>query len=312
MPAHAPSPPLLAGVAACAVLIASCAAPTEQATPPTSSSVVVSSPAVSSGPLITVPGLSSPAESTTESPDPDVRVADAEFRAGTRARTGAGDHPRTGTRPGPEPEPEPEPEQEPAPAPAPEPEPAPAPAPIAGGRSSSSTRGTTAPTARTRASSTRWWTPGSARPSPATPPAPRPTPATPSTSSPGRSRTTCGTFSSRNGITVVMTRDSDDGVGPCVNKRARRSATQANADLVLSIHGDGVDNDSDLGFLRDDGRSATRPARTMAAQSARSRASTIRDGLVQRGPLPVQLPRHERPVAARRPGRAEPLHPTRP
>ena len=32
---------LLAGVTACAVLIASCAAPTEQATPPTSSSVVV-------------------------------------------------------------------------------------------------------------------------------------------------------------------------------------------------------------------------------------------------------------------------------
>ena len=58
------------------------------------------------------------------------------------------------------------------------------------------------------------------RPSPATPPAPRPTPATPSTSSPGPSRTTCRPMLEAKGITVIMTRDSDDGVGPCVNKRA--------------------------------------------------------------------------------------------
>ena len=109
-----------------------------------------------------------------------------------------------------------------------------------------------------------------------------------------------------NGITVIMTRDSDDGVGPCVNKRAA-IGNQANADLVLSIHGDGVDNDGDRGFYV---MTAQRdPAGAdMAAQSARL-ASTIRDGLVDCGPVPLQLPRRRRAVAARRPGRTEPLHP---
>ncbi|MGI8415431.1 MAG: N-acetylmuramoyl-L-alanine amidase [Nakamurella sp.] len=43
------------------------------------------------------------------------------------------------------------------------------------------------------------------------------------------------------GITVVMTRDSDDGVGPCVNKRAE-IGNNADADAVISIHGDGDDS----------------------------------------------------------------------
>ena len=37
-----------------------------------------------------------------------------------------------------------------------------------------------------------------------------------------------------------MTRDSDDGVGPCVNKRAA-FGNDANAAAVVSIHGDGDD-----------------------------------------------------------------------
>lgn len=40
------------------------------------------------------------------------------------------------------------------------------------------------------------------------------------------------------GITVVMTRDSDEGVGPCVNERAA-IGNDARADAVISIHGDG-------------------------------------------------------------------------
>ncbi len=40
------------------------------------------------------------------------------------------------------------------------------------------------------------------------------------------------------GITVVMTRDSDTGVGPCVNDRAG-IGNQAHAAAVISIHGDG-------------------------------------------------------------------------
>ena len=80
-----------------------------------------------------------------------------------------------------------------------------------------------------------------------------------------------------------MTRDSDDGVGPCVDKRAA-IGNNANADLVVSIHGDGVDNQSDTGFyvmtaVRD-------PAG--AAMSARSDelARSIRDGLVSAGLSP--------------------------
>lgn len=40
------------------------------------------------------------------------------------------------------------------------------------------------------------------------------------------------------GITVVMTRDSDSGVGPCVNERAA-IGNKADAAAVVSIHGDG-------------------------------------------------------------------------
>ena len=68
------------------------------------------------------------------------------------------------------------------------------------------------------------------------------------------------------GITVVMTRGSDDGVGPCVNKRAA-IGNDANADVVVSIHGDG-DDGSAHGLLRDDRRAGPgrrrdgRPSRT--------------------------------------------------
>jgi N-acetylmuramoyl-L-alanine amidase len=40
------------------------------------------------------------------------------------------------------------------------------------------------------------------------------------------------------GATVVLTRDSNDGVGPCVNERAE-IANHAHADVALSIHADG-------------------------------------------------------------------------
>ena len=40
------------------------------------------------------------------------------------------------------------------------------------------------------------------------------------------------------GVTVVLTRDSDTGVGPCVDARARAGAA-AHADVAVSIHADG-------------------------------------------------------------------------
>ena len=42
----------------------------------------------------------------------------------------------------------------------------------------------------------------------------------------------------RVGATVVMTRTTDDGVGPCVNERAA-IGNRAHADLAVSIHADG-------------------------------------------------------------------------
>lgn len=41
------------------------------------------------------------------------------------------------------------------------------------------------------------------------------------------------------GATVVLTRDSDDGVGPCIDERAR-TAAEAHADLLVSVHADGA------------------------------------------------------------------------
>ncbi|MGH3097452.1 MAG: N-acetylmuramoyl-L-alanine amidase [Streptosporangiales bacterium] len=43
----------------------------------------------------------------------------------------------------------------------------------------------------------------------------------------------------RRGASVVLTRRSDHGVGPCVNKRGQVAANHE-ADLLLSIHGDGA------------------------------------------------------------------------
>ena len=40
------------------------------------------------------------------------------------------------------------------------------------------------------------------------------------------------------GVRVVLTRDSDDGVGPCVDERGR-AGQRAGADAVLSVHADG-------------------------------------------------------------------------
>jgi N-acetylmuramoyl-L-alanine amidase len=41
------------------------------------------------------------------------------------------------------------------------------------------------------------------------------------------------------GATVILTRDSDDGVGPCIDERAR-TAAEAHADLLVSVHADGA------------------------------------------------------------------------
>jgi N-acetylmuramoyl-L-alanine amidase len=89
------------------------------------------------------------------------------------------------------------------------------------------------------------------------------------------------------GVRVVLTRDDDTGVGPCVDQRGR-AGERAGADAVVSIHADGA-GPGDRGFhvaysdppLNDVQRG---PARTLAAD--------LRDGLQRAGfPLSTYIGR---------------------
>ncbi len=84
------------------------------------------------------------------------------------------------------------------------------------------------------------------------------------------------------GFTVVMTRGSDDGIGPCVNKRAA-IGNDAGAAAVVSIHGDG-DDASAQGFYVMTAQQA--PAGGAMAAQSDALASTMRDALVNAGLSP--------------------------
>lgn len=68
------------------------------------------------------------------------------------------------------------------------------------------------------------------------------------------------------GITVVMTRASDTGVGPCTDKRASME-NNADADAVVSIHGDGAPADVRGFYVLTASRPPAGP--TIAAESLR-------------------------------------------
>jgi N-acetylmuramoyl-L-alanine amidase len=78
------------------------------------------------------------------------------------------------------------------------------------------------------------------------------------------------------GVTVIMTRASDDGVGPCVDKRAA-VGNDNHADAVISIHGDGSAS-GDHGFYAMTSERAPNGAQ-MAGRSV-ALASAVRDALV--------------------------------
>jgi len=84
------------------------------------------------------------------------------------------------------------------------------------------------------------------------------------------------------GFDVRMTRSNDEGVGPCVNKRAA-FGNDANAAAVVSIHGDG-DDATARGFYVMTAQRAPAGA-AMAAQSE-TLARTMRDALVSAGLSP--------------------------
>lgn len=271
---------LAAAILVCSVAIASCAPATIQASPPSSASTVTSAAPASSGPPVTVPGLSSEVspspesstvQSTTEAPTPEPTIEEVT----------------------PEPPPAPEPAeppqidnpaddfvqtQEPA-APAP----APAPGPITGGKvvvidpGHNGANGANpsiinalvdAGFGETKACNTTGTQTNAGYP---------------------EHQFTWGVANDlqallqAQGVTVIMTRDSDDGVGPCVNKRAA-IGNDANADAVVSIHGDGVQSDADTGFYVM--TAVRRPAGAAMSAQSDALATSMRDGLVSAGLSP--------------------------
>jgi N-acetylmuramoyl-L-alanine amidase len=85
------------------------------------------------------------------------------------------------------------------------------------------------------------------------------------------------------GITVVMTRQDDTGVGPCVDERTA-IANESGAAAVVSIHADGSDAAGATGFHV----AYPRPALNEAQGEPSVRlASALRDGMVEAGFTPA-------------------------
>ena len=261
-------------VAAAALLLVSCAAPAQQAEPPSTSFSPTSS-ALPSGNPVTVPGLSTASsESPTPTPEP--------------------------TTPSEEPTPEPEPTQVDTPEPeyTPEPEPAqpapqeppqtrdPAPQPQAasggGGRIVVIDPGHNGANAANPDIINAPVDAGFGQTKPCN--------TTGTSTNAGYSEheftwgvsTRLQSILQDRGFDVRMTRTSDDGVGPCVNRRAA-FGNDANAAVVVSVHGDGDDGGAQGFYVMTSERAPAGAA--MAAQSD-ALASTMRDALVNAGLSP--------------------------
>jgi N-acetylmuramoyl-L-alanine amidase len=261
---------------ACSLLIASCsAAPTEAPAPSSVSSI---SSSASAGPAVTVPGLSTAVPSPSVAPSPSVPQAPAPSEpAPTSTEEPAPPLDPTPQEPVQPEEPTSTPEPEPAPAPAPNPAPARNGKVVVIDPGHNGANGANPGIINTLVDAGFGET--------------KPCNTTGTATNAGYTEHEFTWAVARevrdileaNGVTVILTRESDDGVGPCVNKRAA-VGNQADADLVLSIHGDGVNADSDRGFyVMTAQRQPAGPE--MAAQSARL-ATTIRDGLVGAGLSP--------------------------
>jgi N-acetylmuramoyl-L-alanine amidase len=87
------------------------------------------------------------------------------------------------------------------------------------------------------------------------------------------------------GAKVVMTRTSNDGVGPCVNERAE-IGNEANADAAISIHADGNLSPDAHGFhvIYPATDEMIRPA---IAESDKALATLVRNALVTAGIPPA-------------------------
>ena len=84
------------------------------------------------------------------------------------------------------------------------------------------------------------------------------------------------------GATVYLTRQSDDGVGPCVDVRSRLGGN-VSASLEVSIHADGADSDFS-------GFSIMKPARSAAFSPAIADRSSVLARAMRAGMTSVGLP----------------------
>lgn len=85
------------------------------------------------------------------------------------------------------------------------------------------------------------------------------------------------------GVNVVLTRQDDAGVGPCVNVRAQ-IANDANADAFVSIHGDGAAA-SARGFFCI--LTPLNPGGPEIAAKSQALAAKVRDGIASTGVMPT-------------------------
>lgn len=296
-------PRLVAALLGAAVLLAGCAQPADRATPPSSSTTApatstadasITVPALSSSPASTPPSTSASEPAPSSTPEPPTSSS-FEFIPVPESEAVTESVPEVEPEPaesevGPDPEPEPEPEPEPGPEPSassPRPQPAPsspraAPAPVAdgtvvvidpghnGGNAGApeiinqqvdagfgqtkpcNTTGTSTNDGFTEASFT-WAVAAELRP-----------------------------ILEEAGIMVVMTRDGNGGVGPCVNERAA-IGNEAGADAVVSIHGDGDEPWAQGYYVMVAERN---PADAATAQASRALADEINGGLRDAGLVP--------------------------
>lgn len=85
------------------------------------------------------------------------------------------------------------------------------------------------------------------------------------------------------GVTVVLTRNSDSGIGPCVNERAA-IGNRAGATAVVSIHADGAEQAGAHGFHV---AYSSPPLNSAQGAPALSLATTLRDTLRAEGLQPA-------------------------
>ncbi len=86
------------------------------------------------------------------------------------------------------------------------------------------------------------------------------------------------------GARVVLTRSSNEGVGPCIPRRVA-IGNRARADAVVSIHADGVESSTLRGFHVIAPKSAGQASRML--RRSRALAVAVRDALRTSGPTPV-------------------------